>query len=172
MVNICRSALLAAEDAYLVGILGECLISHVFRKRFLGRWPATRSCFNRRLLVVLLVAVSGVVNEYTARAHMVHMFRLHLKVADRFGTGAGDGINEAGGAVEDAKALAGLEFVSAENLLPVLAPEGVVGRSADRFINAVDVEIENLGRGVAERADDHAAEAGHPGVGGSGSGSL
>ena len=95
--------------------------------------------------------------------YMVYVFGLDLKVVDGLGAGAGDGGGEAGGAVEGAEAFAGLQFVGAEELLAVFAPEGVVGRGADRFVDADDLQVEDLGRGVAEGGGDDAARAGRDG---------
>ncbi len=102
----------------------------------------------------------SIMDEDAVGTYMVYVFGLDLKVVDRFHAGTWHGRDEPCRAVEGAKTLANFQFVGTNKLLPVLAPERVVGRGADRLGKALHVEIENLGRGVAERAGDHAPRAG------------
>jgi len=101
------------------------------------------------------------VNDRRKTGNGEHMLPSHLQVVDRFRWAAGgDGGDEDFFREEVAQAFAAAELPGGDELLPVQAPERVIGRHADLFALAVggrDREGGNLGRLMSERAGDERA---------------
>ena len=95
-------------------------------------------------------------NEDWRRSDVVSVVAEDFEVENWFGAGSGDDRTDRNGHVVREEMLAGAESVGSDEFVAVFAPKGVVGGRADRFIVAIDEEVEDVSGLMSERAGDGA----------------
>ncbi len=99
-------------------------------------------------------------HQHPITCHVVDVVQVHFEVVDRFWRIAGSDAGDARRTSENSQGFAGAEVAGGDEVLAILAPEGVRRRAADGLGKVREAEVQDLGGVVVEGAGDDAAAAG------------